>query len=190
MKTLISIAVAAALLGSADTESGASTNLVVDVRAALDALRRNCSPLDMEEGNLMSGFELRFSQAYLPVVNLMSNNWQQVIPSLELYATNRSERLVLMNTGWWYGDSEYLGYLSALADKVISNQLAVAEFSSFFGTSWSSGKPVVSVFARRHDEASVSNLIDKIETFFPTSGYWQKVRTGAALQEYLDASDL
>ena len=190
MKTIMSITVAAVLLGSADAESGALTNLAVEVREALDALKRNCNPLDMEESNLMSGFELRFSQAYLPVVNLMSNNWQTVVASIESYATNRSERLVLMNTGWWYGDSEYLGYLSILADKVISNQLDVAEFGSFFGTSWSSGRPVVSVFARRHNEASVSNLIDKIETFFPASGYWQKVRTGEALEEYLDACDL
>lgn len=190
MKSFMLIALTVVLLGSIDAKSAVSTNLAVEVRSALDALRRDSDPLDMKECNLMSGFELRFSQAYLPVVNLMSNNWQEVIPSLELYATNRTERLVLMNTGWWYGDNEYLGYLSFLADKVISNQLAVAEFNSFFGTSWSSGKPVVSVFARRHNEASVSNLIDKIETIFPASGYWQKVRTGEALEEYLGACDL
>ena len=37
---------------------------------------------------------------------------------------------------------------------------------------------------------SDNNLIDKIETIFPASGYWQKVRTGEALEEYLDACDL
>lgn len=187
MNRIVTIISVSAIVVSIAANANVSTNLHDRVRSTLDTLRREASPLDLEEGNLMSGFELRFSNAYLPVVSLMSNNWQEVIASLDVYATNRVERLVLVNTGWWYGDEEYLGYLSLLADKVISNQISSAEFKSFFGSSWSSGRSVASVFARRHSETSVSNLINKIQSFFPASGYWQKVRSGEALEEYLDA---
>lgn len=177
----------ATIIGIVAVNADVMTNLSERVRSTLDALERDASPMDLDEGNIMSGFELRFADAYLPVVSLMSNHWQEVIMSLDEYATNRVERLVLVNTGWWYGDEEYLGYLSLLADKVMSNQFSMAEFNSFFGSSWSSGRSVASVFARRHNEAAVSNLINKIQSFFPASGYWQKVRSGEALEEYLDA---
>ena len=187
-KILIAVlaAVSFASLNPAASESS-STNLAARIRTALAELYRNEDPRSLSAENLMDSFELRFAPAhYLPLVEIMSNNWQTVLSELDAYATNKAERLLLINTGWWCGDAEYLGFSSVLADSVLTGRLDRAEFSSFYLNSVNSHHGA-RIFEFRHGEQEVSNIIEKVRQCVSVgSNYWDKVFSGAAMRETLD----
>ena len=168
---------------------GSDTNLFAAVRSAINDLYRVSNHYDINEiSMLQDGFDLRFApNNYRPIVAIMSNNWQTVLASLDTYATNRAERLLLINTGWWCGDGEFMGYASVLADKVSAGQLDSREFDSFILNSvFSEGYHGLYSLTLRYDEPAVSNLVEKIRpyTSFP-SNYWEEVLSGEARTRFL-----
>ena len=65
----------------------------------------------------------RPTAVFSPIVEIMSNNWQEVLMDIDDYATNVIDRVLLENTASFLGEDAYLGYLSMLADKVISDEI-------------------------------------------------------------------
>ncbi len=166
----------------------AVTNLADRLRSAINTLYEAEPSHALEAASLIEDFDLRFAPGrYRPIIAIMSNNWQAVLASLDTYATNRVERLILINTGWWCGDAEFMGYASVLADKVAAGQLDRQEFDSFILNSvFSEGYHGLYALTLRYDEPAVSNLVEKIRpyTSFP-SEYWTKVLSGEEKTRFL-----
>lgn len=176
------LAVFTALIsGVARGEPAACTN----VYAALRFLHDSADASDIGEESLMSrNFELRFDKtSYLPLVVAMSNNWQSVLCRLDDYATNRVDRLLLINTGWWCGEDIYLGYLARLSELVVSNRLNSCEFDAFEGAAWNRHTVASSVF-RRCREQDVSNAVVRIISFSQRTNHWNGAFSGSALMRY------
>lgn len=156
-----------------------------EVRNALVRVHQQADSNELEESSLMdSTFELRFNTScYMPLVVSMSNNWQSVLSHLDAYATNRVDRMLLINTGWWLGESAYLGYLSSLSELVVSNRLSACEFDAFECAAWNNPAVASSVF-RRCGDVSVSNAIIRIMSFSQRTNHWRGVFSGAARERY------
>lgn len=166
----------------------AATNLTDRLRSAINTLYEVEPSRTLEAASLMEAFDLRFApDHYRPIIAIMSNHWQTVLASLDAYATNRAERLILINTGWWCGDAEFMGYASVLADKVAAGQLDSHEFDSFVLNSvYSEGYHGLYVLTLRYDEPAVSNLVEKIRPYTSFPGeYWTKVLSGEEKTKFL-----
>lgn len=157
----------------------------VEVCSAIQDVYRHANSNSVEEASLMdSTFELRFDESsYRPLVVAMSNNWHEVLSHMDSYAANRTDRLLLINTGWWYDESTYLGYLELLSGLVVSNGLSSIEFDAFEGAAWNRPNVASSVF-RRYGEASVSNALERIMSFSQRTNHWRGVFSGEARERY------
>ena len=79
------------------------------------------------------------------------------------YTTNVIDRVLLENTATFLGEEAYLGYLSILADKVISQEIPLEELECLRMNAWHN-HAVSSVLYRRYQDPAVSNLVLKLQS--------------------------
>ena len=157
------------------------------IRTHLDDIVRQAGEGDLDELNMLGGvFDLRFSpERYQPLATSISNSWQTVLPMMNSIASNRIERLLLMNTGWWNGESSYCGYMSMLSDLVASNQLDIVELKAFEKAAWN--RPgVATSLSRRHSEVEVVNIVDKMRNVGFDTNYCSRIISGEIYSNYVN----
>ena len=185
VRSIKTIGACICLLVGSSLNASSCSNAVDGVSAALAFVHRTADPADIEEVSVMNAsFELRFEPSiYMPLVRAMSNCWREVLRSLDSYATNRVDRMLVANTGWWYGEDEYIGYVDALSGLVSSNRISSVEFDAFEMAAWNN-HTIASSLCRRYNEPAVSNLVHRILSFSSRSNKWARVMSGEAKRCY------
>lgn len=125
----------------------------------------------------------RPTAVFSPIVEIMSNNWQEVLMDIDDYATNVIDRVLLENTASFLGEDAYLGYLSMLADKVISDEIPLEELERLQVNSWHN-HAVSSALYRRYQEPAVSNLVIKLQQAGVSTNKCQRILSGEANAHY------
>lgn len=115
---------------------------------------------------------------------LVSNSLDVVFNNLVLCVTNQTERYVLFSMGWDFGDSYYASFFDRMLDKYETGNISEKEIKWFQAAHFSPN--LSECFIRKYNEPLISNIINKIERLFLTTNECNKIRSGAALLEYLN----
>ena len=191
MRTFIFIAV---LLVAFTKASAVNQELAAEIAHRLSMLKAEAANYGFRvkyESDVLNDCEVAYftpvrgtpTAVFSPIVAIMSNNWHEVMLHVSEYATNAIDRILLENTGSFLGEDAYLGYLSLLADKVVSNEISLVEFEKFQVNAWHN-HPVSSVVYRRYQDPVVSNLVIKFQQAGVNTNRCQWILSGQAAEHY------
>ena len=123
------------------------------------------------------------ASVFVPLVDIVSNNWQEIFLRIDNYATNVVDRILIENTSYFLGEDAYLECLSHLAGKVIANEISFEELECLQANAWHN-HAVASALYRRYQEPAVSNLVIKLQRAGVSTNKCQRILSGEENAHY------
>ena len=164
----------------------------------VEQIRTKLASVTADFGTAMpSYYEMREGWDFLPVrtnanyvafAEFVSTNWTEVIQALPEISTNKDARLLIVAAGACAGESNYLGRVDVVASQVLSNRVETSEMRFFNERCSVKDHWAASVLIRNYQDATISNLIMKINAAGGFPDGVDKIFNGAAKALYEDAS--
>ena len=186
VKAMILVALAIA------TSAGSSvtTNTVGEVRQTLERVIASADKNELRSPALEEDFEFGKSHridmpsaGFAPLVLAVSNHWQEVFGDINAFATNITERTLLINTAWYLPEDVFLSCFSLLSDAVETGALSSAELRMFLVNSLYNHHASRAIYFNYQDPV-VTNIVGRLANHNIMTNWCTSVLSGEALREY------